>query len=88
MTPEEYAGKSILIRTVTHYYVGKCTDFNGSFLRLAPCAWIPDTGRWSSCLKSGDLKAVEPYPGAVSIHIDAIVDITLWEHPLPREPKP
>jgi hypothetical protein len=56
-------------------------------LVLADAAWIADTGRWSTALATGRLHEVEPYPGEGLCIVSraAIVDVAVWDHPLPRE---
>ena len=81
-------GRSVIVRTVTLYYTGKVESLTDRWLVLTDCAWVPDTGRWSGALRTGKLIEVEPYPdGAVWVNVGAIVDISEWAHPLPREVK-
>jgi hypothetical protein len=80
-------GKPYLIRTVTHYYTGKVKSVTFTNIVLEDAAWIPDTGRFSECLRSGNLQEVEPYPGECIINAAAVVDACLWSHKLPREAK-
>lgn len=54
---------------------------------LADAAWIADSGRFSVALATGTLSEVEPYPGECIVSRGAIVDVSLWAHPLPRVPK-
>ena len=69
-------GKNVLIRTVTNYYTGTVVEETKKWLRLEKAAWIPDTGRFSTALVSGEFFEVEPYPEPVLVMIAAIVDIT------------
>lgn len=80
-------GECYLIRTVTHYYTGRVKSMSPSDVVLEDAAWIPDTGRYSEALQTGGLAEVEPYPDEVIVSMGAIVDATVWKHPLPREPK-
>jgi hypothetical protein len=84
---EELSGKNVLIRTVTHYYTGKLAGADSSWLRLDDAAWIADTGYFSEALKKGTLNEVEPYPGSCYIAAGAVVDISEWQHELPRTRK-
>ena len=56
-------------------------------LELEDAAWIADTGRWSNALVKGTLTEVEPYPAGVSIARGAVIDVSPWQHTLPRETK-
>ena len=82
---------SVIIRTVTHYYVGEVVTNGGQdgFLGLTKCSWVADTGRWHKALEDGTLNEVEPYPAAdtVLINLGAVVDIAPWHHPLPNKAK-
>lgn len=79
----------VFVRTVTHYYTGRLVAVTDQEIVLADCAWIADTGRFSSALQTGDLVEVEPYPDGVDVVINrgAIVDCCAWSHPLPRKVK-
>ncbi len=81
-------GKSVFIRTVTNYYTGRiAANPPKGFVLLEEAAWIADTGRFSAALKSGTLSEIEPFPGAVAVSLGAIVDISPWDHELPRAVK-
>lgn len=80
-------GKSVFVRTVTQYYTGKLLSVTDTDIVLGEAAWIANTGRFSNCLKTGTLDEVEPYPDEVIINRDGIIDICVWNHPLPREVK-
>ena len=75
-------GECVFIRTVTNYFVGKIVSFSGSFVTLADASWIPDTGRFHVMVTTGQCNEVEPI-GAVSVNINAIVDVLHWTHALP-----
>lgn len=70
-------GKNVLIRTVTNYYTGHVIEETKKWLKLEKAAWIPDTGRFSTALTTGEYNEVEPYPENVFVMIAAIVDITI-----------
>lgn len=80
-------GKSYFVRAVTYHYTGRCVSWDGKELVLADAAWVADSGRFSEALASGKLAEVEPYPDDVPVVLmaGAIVDGSLWKHPLPRE---
>jgi len=80
-------GRSVLVRTVTLYYTGRVALVKASEVVLMDAAWIADTGRFATALKTGGLNEVEPFVGPVSINRDSIVDVTEWNHALPREQK-
>jgi len=70
-------GKNVLIRTVTNYYTGNVVEETKKWLKLERAAWIPDTGRFSTALATGEYSEVEPYPEAVVVMLAAVVDITI-----------
>lgn len=78
-------GRNYLVRCVTHYYTGKLLALTPTELVLGDAAWIADTGRFATALKTGKLNEVEPFVGDVVINRGAMVDATEWAHPLPRE---
>lgn len=80
-------GKAYLIRTVTLYYTGRIASITDSDLVLEDAAWIPDTGRFSECLTTGNPSEVEPYSSPVIVPRGGIIDATVWRHPLPRNVK-
>lgn len=82
-------GETVFIRTVTYHYTGKILAVYPNEIVLADAAWIADSGRWSAALQNGTLSEVEPYPdgAAVVISRGAIVDVSSWQHALPRAVK-
>lgn len=78
-------GQSYIVRTVTMYYTGRLEAVYPGELVLSDAAWIADTGRWSTALSSGKLAEVEPYPNGCIVSRAAIVDVSPWVHPLPRD---
>lgn len=76
-------GKSIFIRTVTHYYTGEVVYSDATWVVLTKASWVAHSGRWTQALASGNLSEVEPYPGKVSVSLGAVVDISEWMHKLP-----
>ena len=80
-------GKSVFVRTVTHYYTGKVSLVKAHEIVLTEAAWIADTGRFHNAMSEGTLSEVEPFVNPVSINRDAIVDVTEWKHPLPKVQK-
>lgn len=91
MNASEYAtqmpgwfGKPVLIRTVTTYFTGEVVNVVDGMIYLEDAAWVANTGRFNECLTTGKLNEVEPYPDGVWVNRDVVVDISLWNHPLPR----
>ena len=83
-----FKGKNVFIRTVTYHYTGRVVSVSKSTIVLEEAAWIGDSGRWSAALATGVLDEVEPYPaGPVCISRGAVVDVSVWGHPLPRTVK-
>jgi hypothetical protein len=80
-------GAAVLIRTVTFYYSGRVILLTPEEIVLEDAAWIADTGRFSTALKSGTFNEVEPFVGAVSIARASVVDVTPWTHDLPKVQK-
>ena len=81
----DLVGRNVFVRAVTHYYTGKLAMVDGAFLVLENAAWIADTGRFATALATGKLNEVEPYPGPCLVSLGAVVDISPWDHELPRE---
>jgi len=79
-------GKNVLVRTVTNYYTGKLLSCDG-FLHLEEAAWIADTGRFADALRTGKLNEVEPYPADCWVAVGSVVDVSEWQHELPRTQK-
>lgn len=80
-------GESYLFRTVTMIQVGRLESVHEHELILSSASWIADTGRFYDALKTGELNEVEPFLNDVGIGRGAIVDFTIWTHPLPKEQK-
>jgi hypothetical protein len=80
-------GHDVLIRTVTMIYTGHVAEVDAHTIALADAAWIADTGRFSNALATGELSEVEPYPGVVYVARSCVVDISPWNHALPRTVK-
>lgn len=77
----------VIIRTVTMYYTGRIVELTKDEIVLSDAAWIADSGRWHQALEKGELAEVEPYPGVVSVARGAVVDVSPWNHELPRKAK-
>lgn len=80
-------GKRYIVRTITHYHVGELVAIDKNWLVLDKASWIPDTGRWSTCLENGTFAEIEPFPDPVFVNRESIVDVTFWRHELPQKAK-
>lgn len=80
-------GKKYLIRTATHYELGKLIKITDTDLVLGEASWIPDTGRFSQALKTGSLDEIEPFINPVIINRGGIIDATIWDNDLPKDAK-
>jgi hypothetical protein len=84
LLPAALVGADVLIRTVTMIYTGSVVGIDAHTIALDDAAWIADTGRFSTALATGELSEVEPYPDTVYISRSCVIDITCWNHALPR----
>jgi hypothetical protein len=80
-------GKAYFIRSVTMYYTGRITRITDTDIVLDEAAWIADTGRFATALKTGVFNEIEPFIDPVIVQRGSIVDTTAWNHPLPRAQK-
>jgi len=80
-------GKNYVIRTVTMIQVGKLIKVTENELVLDSASWIADTGRWTNFLKDGTINECEPFVGTAIVGRHALIDATIWNHPLPTEQK-
>jgi hypothetical protein len=80
-------GEPYLIRTVTHYLIGRLVLVTAQELVLENAAWVADTGRFSEALNSGNLCEVEPYPDGVPAIVGrgSLIDAGRWLHDIPRK---
>lgn len=76
-------GRHVLIRTVTHYHVGRIAELSVDAVVLVDAAWVADTGRLSDALLTGTVGEAEPFPDPVAVSRGSIVDVTLWKGKLP-----
>ena len=86
--PPFEVGKSYLIRTVTHYDLGRVVRVTGGFVVLGEASWVPDTGRFANALATGELSELEPAwnkSRECIVSIGAIVDAWEGDHALPTE---
>lgn len=80
-------GNEVLIRTVTHYHIGRIVDISDGFVTLEDACWVADTGRFSTALLTGSISECEAFPDPVTVSLGAICDATLWRHPIPMKTK-
>jgi len=80
-------GDKVFVRTVTMSYTGRVAAVTDYDMVLEDAAWIPDTGRFAAFLADGTLNEVEPFPALAILPLGAIVDISPWNHELPRQVK-
>lgn len=82
-------GTNYIIRTVTYHFVGRLVRVTDTDLVLEEAAWVADSGRWATALKTGVLNEVEPYPDGHEVIVSrgSLVDACEWSHPLPRVQK-
>ncbi len=82
-----YGGQNVYIRTVTYHYTGRLVGVIGDNLVVTDAAWIAESGRWSEALSNGFGRnaEIEPYPDGSNVTVGAIVDVSPWQHDLPRE---
>lgn len=84
---DRYEGRNVFIRTVTHHYTGRLVAIEKQWLTLEDAAWIADDGRFADCLANGTPSEVEPFPGGCVIAAGAVLDVSPWDHDLPRVQK-
>ena len=80
-------GQKYLIRTATHYWTGRLIDVGPQEIVIDKASWIPQTGKWSHALCTGELEDTESVPGDVIINRYGVIDATMWLHPLPKGPR-
>lgn len=80
-------GSSVLIRTVTHYFTGRIVSITEKDLVLDQCAWIADTGRFSSCISTGSIDECEYIGDGHIVFLAGIIDVARWSHELPSVSK-
>lgn len=88
-TPFWVVGRGYFIRTVTHHLTGKLVGMDDHEILLADAAWIPDDGRFTPAVASGEFSEVEPYPegAVVAVGRNALIDAVELKAALPRRQK-
>lgn len=85
-TLDDLVGQKLFIRTVTYHMTGEVVKRMGAFIQLKNAAWIADSGRFSTAIKTGELSEVEPV-GTAWINLSSVVDFFPWKHDLPTKVK-
>ena len=82
-------GESVIIRTVTNYFVGRVDSITAGEVKLSDASWVADTGRYSDALTKGGqvFNDVERLPHGVCVRLGSMVDWSPWKHELPKETK-
>jgi hypothetical protein len=84
-------GKNYFIRTVTMSHVGKLEAVYDDILVLSSASWVADTGRFGNAMKSGleaiDSSEIEPFVNNIFIGRGALIDMTIYNFPLPTKQK-
>jgi hypothetical protein len=83
-------GNQVLIRTVTCFQVGKIVEETERGFVLTDSAWIANTGRFATLLRTGtfdDRAEVEPFTDPIFVSHGAICDSTLFRGQLPLSQK-
>jgi hypothetical protein len=82
-------GTAYLIRTVTHYWIGRLVGLFPGELVLEHASWVAFTGRWGELFTAGTWSSqaeieVMPADARVVVARGAIVDASPWPHGLPK----
>jgi hypothetical protein len=84
-------GKNYFIRTVTMSHIGKLTAVNADNFVLSSASWVADSGRFSDAMRSGleslSSSELEPFVNDVIIGRGALIDMTVYNFPLPTKQK-
>jgi hypothetical protein len=84
-------GKNYFIRTVTMSYAGRLKAVYDDTFVLSDASWIADTGRFHNAIKSGleeiDSSEIEPFVNDVIVGRGALIDMTIYNFPLPTKQK-
>jgi len=79
-------GNAVLVRTVTHYWVGRIVAIYRDMIVLSDASWVAATRRYGETLTTGQFDEVERIPnGRAEVARGAIVDVVDWAHTLPVE---
>jgi len=78
---DDLIGRSLLIRTVTYFMLGRVDAIVDGFMVLSTASWVADTGRFMQAIQNGTLNEVEPV-GIAYVQIASIVDMFPWVHSL------
>jgi hypothetical protein len=84
-------GEHYFIRTVTMSHVGKLEEVYDDILVFSSASWVADSGRLSDVMNSG-LESVpsselEPFVNDIFVGRGALIDMTVYNFPLPTKQK-
>jgi hypothetical protein len=84
-------GENYFIRTVTMSHDGKLEAVYDDILVLSSASWVADSGRLSDAMRSGleslSSSEIEPFVNDIFIGRGALIDMTLYNFPLPTKQK-
>jgi len=84
-------GKNYFIRTVTMAHVGKLEAVYEDMFVLSSASWVADSGRLSDAMRSGleslSNSEIEPFVNNLFIGRGALIDMTIYNFPLPIKQK-
>lgn len=84
-------GETAIYSTISFNVLGRLTRVSRLgdhyFLHLEDASSITDVGRLGETLRSGKIPECDPVEGEVRVSVASLVDIYLWDHPLPRAKK-
>lgn len=84
-------GKNYFIRTVTMTHVGKLEAVHDDIFVLSNASWVADCGRLSDAMKSGlesiSASEIEPFVNNLIVGRGALIDMTIYNFPLPTKQK-
>jgi len=84
---DNFVGQKLFIRTVTYHLVGRVEKVVGKFFQLEDASFIANSGRFHNALKDGfdENAEIEPTTVPTWVNIEAITDMFVWKHDLPKK---
>lgn len=78
-------GQRYLFRGVTCYQIGVVTKYDDQFVWLKDAGWLADTGRFSECIKNGEVSEFEKVPDESEpmVNIQSLCDVYRFNHETP-----
>lgn len=80
------AGDTIIVRTMTHTYIGTIQAITPRHVRLEPACWVSESNpRWCEFL-TGETNGsdIDRYPHGVTVALDPASEMTVWPGPVPE----